>query len=39
MTVLVRNITLGIYTHVLPGMQQQATERIEKAVFGGVGTP
>jgi integrase len=27
------SITLGIYSHVLPGMQDQATKRLEKAIF------
>jgi integrase len=26
-------LTLGVYSHVLPGMQEQATEKLEKAIF------
>jgi hypothetical protein len=28
------NITLNVYGHVLPGMQEEATERLEKLIFG-----
>jgi integrase len=28
------NITLDVYGHVLPGMQEEATERLEKLIFG-----
>jgi integrase len=27
-------ITLNVYGHVLPGMQEEATERLEKLIFG-----
>jgi len=27
-------MTLDVYAHVLPGLQQRATKRIEAAVFG-----
>jgi integrase len=26
-------LTLGVYSHVLPGMQERATEKLEKAIF------
>jgi len=32
-------MTLDVYSHVLPTMQQGAAEKLEKACFGGVGTP
>jgi integrase len=28
------NITLDVYGHVLPGMQEEATERLDKLIFG-----
>jgi hypothetical protein len=28
------NITLDVYGRVLPGMQEEATERLEKLIFG-----
>jgi integrase len=28
------NITLDVYSHVLPGMQEEATDRLEKLIFG-----
>ena len=28
-------MTLDVYAHVLPGMQEQATKKIEAAIFGG----
>jgi len=31
-------MTLDVYSHVLPTMQQGAAEKLEKACFGGVGT-
>src|SRR5262249_13308272 len=31
-------MTLDVYSHVLPTMQQSAAEKLENACFGGVGT-
>jgi integrase len=31
-------LTLNTYSHVLPTMQSDASERLEKLCFGGVGT-
>lgn len=31
-------ITLQVYSHVLPNMQSEASEKLEKALFAGVGT-
>jgi integrase len=31
-------ITLDVYSHVLPGMQQEASERLENLLFGALGT-
>jgi hypothetical protein len=28
------NIKLDVYGHVLPGMQEEATERLDKLIFG-----
>jgi len=28
------NITLEVYSHIFPGMQDEATERLEKLIFG-----
>lgn len=33
------SLTLNVYSHVLPTMQQAAAERLEKLVFDGAGTP
>ncbi|MEK6300505.1 MAG: tyrosine-type recombinase/integrase [Acidobacteriota bacterium] len=32
-------LTLDTYSHVLPDMQQEASDRLEKILFGEVGTP
>lgn len=29
------SMTLDVYAHVLPGMQEAATKKIEAAIFGG----
>ncbi|HZS04143.1 MAG TPA: site-specific integrase [Blastocatellia bacterium] len=31
-------LTLDLYSHVLPSMQQGASDKLEKMLFGGVGT-
>ena len=32
-------LTLDTYSHVLPDMQQAASDKLEKILFGEVGTP
>jgi integrase len=32
-------LTLDTYSHVLPDMQQTAADKLEKILFGEVGTP
>lgn len=32
-------LTLDTYSHVLPDMQQEASDKLEKILFGVVGTP
>ena len=32
-------LTLNVYSHVLPSMQQSAAEKLEKLCFSGAGTP
>jgi integrase len=27
-------LTLGVYSHVLPGMREQAAAKLEKVIFG-----
>jgi integrase len=33
------NTTLEVYTHVTPGMQREASELLEKVLYGETGTP